>query len=204
MSNLAMKKTKEIFTACCLVALSLAFTTDAHAIGAKGEFTCYSSCEIYSIETTTNYYSEDQATEHLYNDALTFCSEKGGLVNYSINSFFPAENIQLSGSSWEVTSYNDGLGLVDINFYKELNIHFGEDGILQGTSFCNDYAGYYTVSENQISMRPAARFKFCEGLMREEDLFLEALRAAATYETRGDQLILKDGNGTVIALLTRR
>jgi len=52
MSNLAMKKTKEIFTACCLVALSLAFTTDAHAIRARGEFTCYNSCGNYSIETT--------------------------------------------------------------------------------------------------------------------------------------------------------
>ena len=204
MPNLDMKKTKEIITACCLVALSLAFTTDAHAIGARGELTCYNSCENYSIETTTNYYSEDQATQGLYNDALTFCFDKGGLANYSVNSFFSAENIQLSGSSWEVTSYNDGQGLVDINFYKELNIHFGEDGILQGRSFCNDYAGYYTVFENQISMGPAATFMLCEGLMRQEDLFLEALRAAEKYEARGDQLILKDGNGTVIALLTRR
>ncbi|MCI5138008.1 MAG: META domain-containing protein [Candidatus Electrothrix sp. AR1] len=204
MSNLAMKKTKDIITACCLVALSLAFTTDAHAIGARGEFTCYSSCENYSIETTTNYYNEDQATQGLHNDALTFCSDKGGLAGYSVNSFFSAANIQLPRTSWEVTSYNDGQGLVDINFYKELDIHFGEDGILQGRSFCNDYAGYYTASENRISMGAAATFKFCEGLMRQEDLFLEALRAATTYETRGDQLILKDGNGTVVALLTRR
>ncbi|MCI5138007.1 MAG: hypothetical protein D3922_06245, partial [Candidatus Electrothrix sp. AR1] len=42
-----------------------------------GEFTCYSSCENYSIETTTNYYNEDQATQGLHNDALTFCSDKG-------------------------------------------------------------------------------------------------------------------------------
>ncbi len=205
MSNLAMKKTKEIFTACCLVALSLAFTTAAHAIGARGEFTCYNSCENYSIETTTNYYSEDQATQGLYNDALTFCYDKGGLSGYSVNSFFSAANIQLPGTFWEVTSYNDGRGLVDINFYKELDIYFGEDGIVEGTSFCNGYAGYYTVSGNQISMSPAPTFKLCERfIMRQENLFLEALGDAARYETRGDQLLLKDDNGTVVALLTRR
>jgi heat shock protein HslJ len=123
-----------------------------------------------------------------------------------VNSFFSAANIQLPGTFWEVTSYNDGQGLVDINFYKELDIDFQEDGRFWGGSFCNDYTGsYYTVSENQISMRAgSATYKLCEGLMRKDQLLLEALRAATTYETRDDQLILKDDNGTVVALLTRR
>lgn len=207
MSNLAMKKTKEIFTACCLVALSLAFTTDAHAIGARGEFTCYNSCENYSIETTTNYYSEDQATQGLYNDALTFCYDKGGLAGYSVNSFFSAANIQLPGTFWEMTSYNDGRGLVDINFYKELDLQFGEDGRFWGHSFCNKYSGDYTVSGDRISKRiDTMTVMACgnEFISRKEKLFQEALGDAARYETRGDQLILKDDNGTVVALLTRR
>ncbi|RWX46551.1 Heat shock protein HslJ [Candidatus Electrothrix aarhusensis] len=204
MPNLAIKKTKEIIIVYCLVVLSLVFATDTYAVGAKGELICYNSCEIYSIKTTVNYYSKDQATQGLYSDALVFCSDKGGLENYSVNYFFSAENFLLPGTSWEVTSYNDGQGLIDINFYKELVIHFGRDGIIQGISFCNGYAGYYTVFENQISMGPAATFGLCEGLMRQEELFLEALRAATIYETRGDQLILKDGNGTAVALLARK
>lgn len=205
MPNLALKKTKEIITGCCLVGLSLAVTTDTYALGARGELTCYDSCRNYSIETTAHYDSEDRAAQVLYNDARTFCSDKGGLADYSVDSFFGAENMQLSGTSWEVTSYNDGRGLVDINFYKELDIYFGEDGIVEGTSFCNGYAGRYTVSGNRISMSPAATFKLCERfIMRQENLLLEAFRDAARYETRGDELILKDDNGTVVALLTRR
>lgn len=207
MPNLALKKTKEIISGCCLVGLSLALTPDAHATGARGELTCYDSCKSYSIETKADYYSEDRAAQVLYNDALTFCSDKGGLADYSVDSFFSAENIQLAGTSWEVTSYNDGRGLVDINFYKELDIYFGEDGIVEGTSFCNDYTGsYYTASENQISMRAGtSTYKSCEeGRMRKDQLLMEALRDAARYETRGDQLILKDDYGTVVALLARR
>jgi len=200
MPNLALKKTKEIITACCLVALSLAFTTHAYALGARGELTCYNSCRNYSIETPADHYTEDQAAENLYRDALAFCSDKGGLASHKVESFFSAENIQLSGTSWEVTDYNDGRELVDIKSYQKLDIRFEEDGTVHGASFCNDYAGYYTVSEDKISMRPVATFALCEGLMRQEELF----RDAARYETRGDQLILEDDNGTVVALLARK
>ncbi|MDU9049757.1 MAG: META domain-containing protein [Candidatus Electrothrix sp. Rat3] len=184
--------------------MSLALTTDAYALGARGDLTCYNSCRNYSIETTANYDSEDRAAQVLYNDALAFCSDKGGLANHRVDSFFSAENIQLPGTSWEVTDYNDGRELVDINSYQKLDIRFEEDGTVQGASFCNDYTGYYTVSEDKISMRPVATFGVCEGLMRQEELFLEALRDAARYETRGDQLILEDDNGTVVALLVRK
>lgn len=207
MPNLALKKTKEIITGCCLVGLSLAVTTDAYALGARGELTCYDSCRNYSIETTAHYDSEDRAAQVLYNDALTFCSDKGGLADYSVDSFFGAENMQLSGTSWEVTSYHDGRGLVDINFYKELNIQFGDDGRFWGHSFCNKYSGDYTVSGDRISKRiDTMTVMACgnEFISRKEKLFREAFRDAARYETRGDELILKDDNGTVVALLTRR
>jgi heat shock protein HslJ len=206
MPNLALKKTKEIITGCCLVGLSLAVTTDAYALGARGELTCYDSCRNYSIETTAHYDSEDRAAQVLYNDALTFCYDKGGLADYSVDSFFGAENMRLSGTSWEVTSYNDGRGLVDINFYKELDLQFGEDGRFRGGSFCNNYMGEYTVSGNRISMKGGIiTYKSCEERrMRQDELLLEAFRDAARYETRGDELILKDDNGTVVALLTRR
>ena len=108
MPNLAMKKTKEIITGCCcLVALSLAFTTAAYGIGARGELTCYNSCRNYSIETPADYDNEDQAAQALYNDALAFCSDQGGLAYYRVESFYAAENIQLPETSWEVTSYNN-------------------------------------------------------------------------------------------------
>ena len=204
MPNLALKKTKKIITTCCLAVLPFAFTTNSYAVGARGELTCYNSCTRYSIETPTDHCTEDQATENLYRDALIFCSDKGGLTGYRVDSFFSAENIQLAGTSWEVTDYNDGQGLVEINFYKELDIRFGEDGILEGQSFCNGYAGYYTASENRISMEPAATFMLCEGLMGKETRFLKALRAATRYETKDDQLMLEDDNGTVVVVLVRR
>jgi heat shock protein HslJ len=186
--------------------LSLSFTTAAYAVGARGELTCYNSCTTYSIETPTDYYSEDRAARALYNDALNFCSDKGGLANYRVDSFFSSENMQLAGTSWEVTSYDDGRGLVDINFYEKLDIRFWEDGKFGGRAFCNNYMGDYTVSEDQISMKAGiSTYMRCEeGRMRKDDLLIEALRDVARYERRGDQLILKDDRGTVVALLRRK
>lgn len=210
MPNLAVKKTKDIITSCCLLALPFAFacTTDAYAVGARGELTCYNSCTTYSIKTRANHCSKDEATETLYRDALIFCSDKGGLTSYRVNSFFSAENIQLSGTSWELTAYHDGeelVNIINIDLYKELDIRFGEDGRFGGRSFCNNYTGEYTVSEDRISMKGGTlTFMACSsGLMEKDELFLEALRATAIYETKGDQLILKDDNGTVAALFRR-
>ncbi|XCN74059.1 MAG: META domain-containing protein [Candidatus Electrothrix aestuarii] len=206
MSNLALKKTKEILTSCCLVALSLSFATAAYAIGARGEFTCYDSFSMYSIETRMDHCTEEQAAQVLYNDACNFCSDKGGLANFRVNSFGSAEKIKLSGTSWEVTSYNDGRGLVDINFYKELDIQFGADGRFWGRSFCNNYMGDYTVSGDRISMKAgSSTYMRCEERrMRQDDLLLEAFRAAVGYETKGDQLILKDDYGTWVVVLIRK
>ncbi|MCI5156975.1 MAG: META domain-containing protein [Candidatus Electrothrix sp. AUS1_2] len=206
MPNLALKKTKKIITTCCLAVLPFAFTTNSYAVGARGELTCYNSCTRYSIETPADHYTEDQATENLYRDALFFCSDKGGLTGYRVDSFFSAENIQLTGTSWEVTEYNDGQGLVEINLYKKLPIRFGEDGRFGGGSFCNNYMGEYTVSGNQISMKGGIiTYKSCEeSRMRQDELLLEAFRAATRYEIRGDQLMLEDDNGTLVVVLTRK
>ena len=207
MPNLPMKKTKEIITGCCLVGLSLALTSDAYATGARGELTCYNSCRNYSIETPADYDNEDQAAQALYNDALAFCSDQGGLAYHMVESFYASENNKLHGTSWEVTSYNSGRGLVDINFYKELNIQFGDDGRFWGRSFCNAYGGYYTVSGDRISKRIDTMTVMACGdgfISRKENLFREAVGAATRYEIRGDQLILKDDYGTVLALLSRK
>ena len=212
MPNLAVKKTKEIITSSCLLALPFAFafacTSDAYAVGARGELTCHKSCTTYSIKTRADHCGKDEATQTLYRDALIFCSDKGGLTSYRVNSFFSAENIQLSGTSWELTAYHDGqelVNMINIDLYKELDIRFGEDGRFGGRSFCNNYTGEYTVSGDQISMKGGIlTFMECSsGLMEKDELFLEALRAAAIYETRADQLILKDDNGTVLALFRR-
>ncbi|MCI5130147.1 MAG: META domain-containing protein [Candidatus Electrothrix sp. EH2] len=206
MPKLAVKKTKAIITSCCLVALPFACITDAHAVGARGELTCHKSCTTYSIKTRADHYTEDQAAETLYRDALVFCSDKGGLTSYKVNSFFSAENIQLSGTSWEMTNYNDGRGLAYIDFCRELDIEFGKDGRFRGQSFCNNFMGEYTVSGEQISMKGGSTtFMSCNSeLMDKDELVLEALRDAAKYEIKDDQLILKDDNGTVVALLRRK
>ncbi|WP_446010172.1 META domain-containing protein [Candidatus Electrothrix sp.] len=168
--------------------------------------TCYNSCRNYSIETPADYDNEDQAAQALYNDALAFCSDQGGLAYYRVESFYGDENVQLSGTSWEVTRYNDGRGLVDINLYRELDLRFWEDGKFGGRAFCNNYMGDYTVSEDEISMEAViSTYKWCEQRrMRQDDLLVEAFRDAARYETRGDQLILKDDYGRVVLLLSRK
>lgn len=83
-----MKKIKGLIAACFLFLLPLAITSNAQAIGAKGQFTCYNYYAIFPIETAANYCSEDEAVQALYSNALTFCSDKGGLAGYNVSHFF--------------------------------------------------------------------------------------------------------------------
>ncbi|MCI5120425.1 MAG: hypothetical protein D3908_04365 [Candidatus Electrothrix sp. AUS4] len=83
-----MKKIKGLIAACFLVLLSLAVTSNAQAVGAKGQFTCYNYYAIFPIETSANYCSQDQAAQALYRNALAFCSTRGGLSSYNVNYFF--------------------------------------------------------------------------------------------------------------------
>lgn len=110
---------------------------------------------------------------------------------------FSAEPPQtLAGSSWMVTSFNNGnQAVVGVIADTEMTAVFGADGSLTGSGGCNNYTTSFTTTENSITIAPAASTMMAcespEGVMEQEAQYLAALATAATYQIDGDTLAMR-------------
>jgi heat shock protein HslJ len=113
---------------------------------------------------------------------------------------------ELTGSSWQLISFNNGKGGMESN-QATANIHFtfGDDGTLSGNAGCNDFNGSYTVDGETLTVGPLATTrKMCsepEGVMDTEQAFLNDLGNAAKFTIFGGTLTIfdKDGGKLLIA-----
>jgi heat shock protein HslJ len=133
----------------------------------------------------------DAKTYSVSGDKLTLA----GADNKTLASY-NAQSQDLSGTSWEVTGYNNGKQAVtSVLAGTTLTAEFGKDGTLSGDSGCNSYNGPYTVNANQIKIGPlASTRKACgdpAGVMEQETQYLAALESAATYRIEGTVLELR-------------
>ena len=118
--------------------------------------------------------------------------------------FADEEPISLTGTNWEVVSYNNGQeAVVSVIIGTKMTALFGEDGVLGGSAGCNNYSAGFETEENNIVIGPAASTEmFCaepEGIMEQETLYLAAIQNAATYRIDNDQLELRDAGGALQA-----
>jgi heat shock protein HslJ len=84
-----------------------------------------------------------------------------------------------------------------------ISAEFTADGKVSGSAGCNRYNGTYTVSGSNISISSplASTMMMCEqAVMDQESAYLKALGEAKTFAVNGDQLTLKGGDGTVLAV----
>ena len=106
----------------------------------------------------------------------------------------------LEGTLWLMLSYNNGKdALVSALLGTEITAEF-MDGTVSGSAGCNNYSAAYELDGDRISVGPAATTRmFCgepEGIMEQENQYLEALQSTATYEINADVLEMFDGDGT--------
>lgn len=118
--------------------------------------------------------------------------------------FAMEEPTPLTGATWNLLSYNNGNeALVSVIINTEITAVFGEDGALTGSAGCNTYTAGYETDGNNITIGPAASTrKFCsepEGIMEQESQYLAALPNAAIYQLEGENLDLRDANGSGVA-----
>ena len=108
---------------------------------------------------------------------------------------FTAESQGLAGTSWIVTSYNNGnQGVVSVVADTELTATFDAEGNVSGSAGCNNYTGSYQTDGDQISIGPLAMtMMMCpdEAVMQQETQFLAALESAATYQVEGAELRMR-------------
>ena len=120
-------------------------------------------------------------------------------------SYTAVEPLELAGTTWTVTSYNNGQGgVVSLIIGTEITAVFGEDGTLSGSAGCNNYTAAYEVDGENISIGPAATTRmFCaepEGIMEQESQYLAALQTAATYLIEGDRMEMRTAEGSLVAI----
>ena len=107
----------------------------------------------------------------------------------------------LSGTSWQVVSYNNGKqAIAGIIADTSITAYFGPDGTLYGSAGCNDYTTSYSTAGDRITVKPAAvTRKMCakpDGIMDQETAYLNAMERAARFSLRDDilELYYADGN----------
>jgi heat shock protein HslJ len=105
----------------------------------------------------------------------------------------------LTGPTWVVTQLS-GQPLVE---NSGITASFSSDGTVSGSAGCNRYNGEYTSSGASItfSVNMAMTMMMCEqAVMEQESAYINALGQVRTYSISGDQLSLKDADGTEVLL----
>jgi len=118
-----------------------------------------------------------------------------------------AQRRELSGTSWLVTSYNNGKqAVVNVLAGSALTVDFSADGSVSGSAGCNNYTAIYAASGKSIKIgQAAASKKMCvrpEGVMEQEGRFLKALQTVAAWRLEGDRLELRTAEGALAVTLS--
>ncbi len=163
-------------------------------------------CDSPVMDQETAYFNalSNAKTYSVKNDQLTLYGSNGSALGV-----YKAQSQDLSGSAWDVISYNNGKQAVSsVMIGTSLTASFGTDGNISGSGGCNSYSGSYKLSANQITIGPlASTKKFCgepAGVMDQETQFLSALQTAATYQVEVNVLELRTQDGALAVQFNKK
>jgi heat shock protein HslJ len=125
---------------------------------------------------------------------LSLLSAEGDeLVTFTIQ-----ETVSLENTTWEVSAYNTGQGVV-LNTLGDAPVvlTFGSDGILRGYSGCNQISHTYTQdgSNLQFTFSAQSRYTCREEMMRQEAQVQGALAMVSKYQILGSRLEFRASDG---------
>lgn len=147
--------------------------------------------------TTDTVYLIDSALDHQDVGSLNLIRVSASVRQSNDN------NSTLAGSSWQVEDVASG-GIID---RSNLTLVFGENGMISGSSGCNQYNGGYAVNGNKLDVGKVAgtRMACPPALMDLEQKFLSILDDAREYsidEQRGKLTITAADGQTLVATRT--
>lgn len=116
--------------------------------------------------------------------------------------------LSLTGAPWQVLSVNNGHeAVVSVLSGTQLDVTFGEDGIVSGNTGCNGYRGLYTAAGLSIAFgQLVSTRRACpsDEAAAQEQAFLAALAASTRLEPGGGgRLTLRDDAGAAQVDLVR-
>ncbi len=134
-------------------------------------------------------------------DVMAFHDDAGSIVVI----LHRLDNLAFLGD-WVAVSLADSTGANVPLTTTAPTITFNDDGTVNGTTGCNTLFGPYTVEIGTISIGPVATTRVActsEALTTQENAYVTALDAAATWTIEDDLLILADSAGTTLATFAR-
>lgn len=130
-------------------------------------------------------------------------------VTINVNSAPPPPPANsLSGTRWDVINYNNGRqAVITLIGGTSINMNFGADGQVTGSSGCNSYFAFYQVNGSNITVgQPGSTSLFCAepgGVMDQEAEFLAALQSANTFTINGNSLEMRTADGSIAIIASR-
>ncbi len=112
----------------------------------------------------------------------------------------------LAGHTFALVELNSAPIITD----SVITVTFNADGTLNGSGGCNSYNGRYTANNGQITVSEAGTTNiFCAepaGIMEQESAYINALRAAVSFEfpDRSAQMIMRNAAGQEILRFVMR
>lgn len=127
-------------------------------------------------------------------DNLIISDENGNVIL----TFSP---FVLSGSSWELTSMNDGKeAVVSLPENIGITIEFSDDKA-SGNAGCNNYFSSYSTGEDfgiEFSAIGSTKMYCEENIMVYESAYLKNLELVSEYDFNGKSLVLRDNDGKIL------
>jgi heat shock protein HslJ len=212
--------------------LPLAGTTVTLQFGQDGTVAGSDGCNRFSTTYTQEGYdlTIDQpmastmmaCLEPVMDQSLAFMSALEQTANFTgterqlilqdgnrILASFVASSQNLAGTSWEVTSFNNGRdAVVSVLLGTAISADFSAAGQVSGNAGCNDYFASYSVNGDAIEIGQAgSTLRLCPeppGVMEQEAEYLAALTSAATYSIEGNLLQMRTADDQLALVMTRR
>lgn len=122
-------------------------------------------------------------------------------------TLMPQPTAELTGTEWTLTVYNNGRGGLQTPILDTtITAYFDAEKGLAGSAGCNRYTSSYEIKGDTMTIGAAASTRrLCaqpDGVMAQEAAFLALLPDVATYTISGNQLDLKNVDGTTLAQFT--
>lgn len=105
----------------------------------------------------------------------------------------------LVSTQWALVSYGPAESQIQVLPDTEVTLQFEADGQAGGNSGCNAFSAQYEVSNGNLTFGEiVSTLMACsgEGIMDQEEAYLDALRRAETFEMTADRLTIAYANGT--------
>gem|GEM_PF-350938 len=150
----------------------------------------------------------EQEQRYLKNLAMAtrYQLDNGKLVllnkdKHAILEYQRVKPLTLENGVWQATGINNGRGGVVTNKNTHLATILFSQGKAQGHTGCNNFSASYDLNDQNIHFGKARTTrKFCseDGVMDQEQQYLQALTNTVSYELKEGKLNLRDNKGSLM------